>query len=65
VHVVYPGSFDPLHNGHLDVIVRASKLFSKVTVAVLENPSKRSTWLFAPDERVAIIRDTVATAKLK
>lgn len=64
MHVVYPGSFDPLHNGHFDVIVRASRLFDQVTVAVLENPSKRNQWLFTPEERLQIIREAVAHARL-
>lgn len=64
MHVVYPGSFDPLHNGHFDVIQRASRHFSRVTVAVLENPSKRGLWLFAPQERVEIIRQAVAAARM-
>ena len=64
-HVVYPGSFDPLHNGHLDVIQRASKLFGSVTVAVLENPSKRNAWLFAPEERVKIIQAAVRAGRLE
>lgn len=64
MHVVYPGSFDPLHNGHLDVIRRASRLFERVTVAVLENPSKRGQQLFSAEERVHIIRDAVAQANL-
>ncbi|GGM93868.1 phosphopantetheine adenylyltransferase [Thermus composti] len=63
MHVVYPGSFDPLTNGHLDVIQRASRLFDKVTVAVLENPSKRGNYLFTAEERLQIIRE--ATAHLK
>ena len=64
-HVVYPGSFDPLHNGHLDVIQRASKLFGSVTVAVLENPTKRNTWLFDPVERMEIIRAAVRAGRLE
>lgn len=64
MHVVYPGSFDPLHNGHFDVIQRASRLFGKVTVAVLENPSKRGLWLFSPHERVEIIRQAAAAARM-
>jgi len=43
VHAVYPGSFDPLHNGHLDVIERASKVFNLVTIAVLNNSQKKNT----------------------
>ena len=51
---VYPGSFDPCTNGHLDIITRASKLFDKVVVAVLVNSSK--TPLFSAEERVAMIK---------
>jgi len=56
MHVVYPGSFDPFTNGHLDVAERASRLFDRVTVAVLENPAKRDRYLFSIEERLAIIR---------
>lgn len=59
MHVVYPGSFDPFTNGHLDVTRRAARLFSKVTVAVLENPNKRGQYLFSGEERVEIIREAV------
>ena len=51
--VVFPGSFDPLTNGHVDIIERSSEIFSKVIVAVLFNPSKDS--LFTEQERVALI----------
>lgn len=54
---VCPGSFDPITNGHLDVIERASGLFDEVTIAVLMNSSKSG--LFTVDERVEIIRDCV------
>jgi pantetheine-phosphate adenylyltransferase len=64
MHVVYPCIFDPLHNGHFDVIQRASRHFARVTVAVLENPSKRGLWLFSPQERVEIIRQAAAAARL-
>ncbi len=57
MHVVYPGSFDPLTNGHLDVIQRASRLFQKVKVAILENPNKRGQYLFSAEERLAIVRE--------
>jgi pantetheine-phosphate adenylyltransferase len=60
MHVVYPGSFDPLTNGHLDVIQRASRLFAKVTVGVLENPNKRGQYLFTAEERLAIVREATA-----
>lgn len=56
--VVYPGSFDPCTNGHMDVISRASKLFDKVIVAVLINSSK--TPLFSAEERVQMLKDASA-----
>ena len=56
IHAVYPGAFDPLHNGHVDLIRRASRIYGKLTVAVLENPLK-TTGMFNAEERVAIIRD--------
>jgi pantetheine-phosphate adenylyltransferase len=51
---VYPGSFDPITNGHLDVIGRAAGVFDRVVVGVLANPRKQP--LLATDERVAVIR---------
>ncbi|MDF2839999.1 MAG: coaD [Clostridia bacterium] len=51
---VCPGSFDPVTNGHLDIIARASKMFDKVIVAVLHNSSKNS--LFTLEERVEMLR---------
>ena len=50
---VYPGSFDPCTNGHLDIIDRSSKLFDKVIVAVLTNSSKHPT--FTVDERISLL----------
>lgn len=58
VHAVYPGSFDPLHNGHLDIIHRASSIYDQVTIAVLNNPLK-DTKLFSIEERLAIVQDTI------
>ena len=52
---IYPGSFDPLTNGHVDIVLRSAHLFERVLVAVLVNPDKRP--LFTADERVAIIRE--------
>ena len=52
---VCPGSFDPVTNGHLDVIERASRLYDEVTVGVLVNASKRG--LFEVDERIAMLRE--------
>lgn len=54
---VYPGSFDPVTNGHLDIIRRSTDLFDSVIVAVLENEEKAP--LFAVSERVEILRDCV------
>jgi pantetheine-phosphate adenylyltransferase len=55
---VYPGSFDPITNGHLDVIRRASGAFERVIVAVLANPRKEP--LLPVDERIDIIRRALA-----
>lgn len=54
---VYPGSFDPITNGHLDVIKRGCKVFERVIVAVGDNPAKKA--LFSKDERVEMIREVV------
>ena len=51
---VYPGSFDPITNGHLDIIERALKVFDKVIVAILINPTKKG--LFSAEERVELIK---------
>ena len=52
---VYPGSFDPLTNGHVDIIRRGARLFDRIVVAILVNAEKRP--LFSVDERVAIVRE--------
>ena len=53
---IYPGSFDPVTNGHLDIIKRSSRMFDKVIVAVLVNSAK--TPLFTVEERVAMLRES-------
>ena len=53
---VYPGSFDPITNGHLDIIERGLKVFDEVVIAILRNPEKDP--LFTVEERVAIIQET-------
>jgi len=58
-HAIYPGSFDPPTNGHLDVITRAAAVFPVVTVAVVVNPQKRSP-LFTLDEREEMLRRCTA-----
>jgi pantetheine-phosphate adenylyltransferase len=55
---VCPGSFDPVTNGHLDIIARASKLYDEVTVGVLVNKTKNG--LFTLDERMDMVRETTA-----
>jgi pantetheine-phosphate adenylyltransferase len=59
---VYPGSFDPVTNGHLDVVGRASAVFERLIVAVLANP--RKTPLMSADDRVAAIREALDSAGL-
>jgi pantetheine-phosphate adenylyltransferase len=53
---IYPGSFDPLTNGHVDVIQRALEIFDEVIVAILRNPSKKA--LFSTEERLEMIRQS-------
>ncbi|MEU6813797.1 pantetheine-phosphate adenylyltransferase [Streptomyces sp. NPDC046860] len=55
---VCPGSFDPITNGHLDIIARASRLYDEVFVAVMINTSKKG--LFDVDERIGLIREVTA-----
>jgi pantetheine-phosphate adenylyltransferase len=55
---VCPGSFDPVTNGHLDIVSRASKLYDEVTIAVLVNKSKHG--LFTLEERMDMVRETTA-----
>ncbi len=54
---VYPGSFDPITNGHVNIIERAAKLFEKLIVAVADNTTK--SMLFTAEERIALIRSSV------
>jgi len=55
---IYPGTFDPITNGHLDIINRSSHMFDDVIVAVTENLAKKAT--FPIEERVAMIREAIA-----
>ena len=58
---IFPGSFDPLTNGHVDIILRGARLFDRIVVAVLVNAGKQP--LFTVDERVAMIRDVLVDQK--
>ncbi len=51
--VVYPGTFDPITNGHLDIAIRAARLFDKVIIGVYDTPDKRL--LFSSSERVELV----------
>ena len=58
---IYPGSFDPVTNGHLDIVERASKIFDKLYVAVLINPAKHT--LFTVEERVELLKEATKDYK--
>jgi pantetheine-phosphate adenylyltransferase len=59
--VIYPGSFDPMTNGHLDLVLRASRLFDRVIVAIARNESKHP--LFTMEERKALVKRAVSNLK--
>lgn len=58
---LYPGSFDPITNGHLDVLERASQMFDKVVIAVLKHPEKKS--FLSVEKRVELIKDATKGIK--
>ena len=55
---IYPGSFDPITNGHLDIIDRSSKLFDKVIIGISKNSSSKK-YLFSDKERLKLIKDNI------
>ena len=59
--VLYPGSFDPLHNGHLEIIATAAGLFDTVTVAAMRNPQK-GQGVHSLEDRHAMIRESLAVS---
>lgn len=61
MNAIFPGSFDPVTNGHIDLIKRASKVFEKLTVLVMTNTNKHG--LFTPTERAKLLADAVVDLK--
>lgn len=59
---IYPGSFDPITLGHLDVLTRAAKMFDKVYIVIMKNPKKKT--LFSEEERCEMIKEVVRDANL-
>ncbi len=57
-HALFPGTFDPITLGHADLVVRAARVFERVTVAIASHPTKQG--LFEPAERLALVRATFA-----
>jgi pantetheine-phosphate adenylyltransferase len=55
---IYPGSFDPITNGHLDIATRASRLFEKLILGIFKNPAEKNP-LFSAEERVALAREAL------
>ena len=60
-NIIYPGTFDPITNGHLDIAERASILFDEVMIVIANNPSKES--LFTIDERIDLIEKSISHLK--
>jgi pantetheine-phosphate adenylyltransferase len=58
VRAVFPGTFDPIHHGHIDIAQRAARLFEEVVVAVYDRPLK--SLLFSPEERLDLVRRSLA-----
>jgi len=60
IRALFPATFDPIHNGHIDIANRSTKLFDEVVVAVYERPLK--SLLFLPEERMALVQETFKAA---
>lgn len=61
MEIIYPGTFDPITNGHLDVIARASKLFGRIVVAIAKSENKKP--LFSWEERIMLVKESVKGIK--
>jgi pantetheine-phosphate adenylyltransferase len=61
VRAVFPGTFDPIHNGHIDIARRAARLFDELIIAVYDKPSK--SLLFPPEERITLVQRAFAEAE--
>ncbi|HWS23188.1 MAG TPA: pantetheine-phosphate adenylyltransferase [Anaerolineales bacterium] len=59
VRAMFPGTFDPIHYGHIDIVKRASRLFDEVLVAVYDKPIK--SLLFSPEERIGLVQTAFAS----
>ena len=59
--VVCPGTYDPVTNGHVDIITRTSKVFERIVVGVVDNPIRKEKTLFTSDERKAFIEEATAS----
>ena len=62
VKAIFPGTYDPIHYGHIDIAVRASKLFDQVVVAVYDRPLKNL--LFLPEERIEMVKKSFDNSKI-
>jgi pantetheine-phosphate adenylyltransferase len=58
IRAVFPGSFDPIHNGHIDIALRASKLVDELVIAVYDKPLKH--FLFSPEDRLRLVTEVFA-----